>query len=369
VERAARRRERPDPGRQGLKTAAAQAFDPNSASAAGSGVFGLPFSERESALVLLPVPWEATVSYGGGTSQGPAAILAASRQVDLFAPDIRRPYEAGICMLAPSRRIRSENAAARRAAAPVIAAGGWDGRNSRFGKAAARVNAAGARLNALVRAESARILAAGKILGVVGGEHSVPFGAIQAAAARSRGFGILHLDAHSDTRDAFEGLRWSHASIMRNVLEDIPQVRRLVQVGIRDFCEEEHLYCRGLGKRVRTFRAQDLAAARFAGKSWDRTARDIVARLPKDVWVSFDIDALDPSLCPHTGTPVPGGLGFWEADHLLSRVVRSGRRIIGFDLCEVAPGRDDEWDANVGARILYRLCSWTLASQGKAALG
>jgi agmatinase len=344
------------------------AFNPNAAAAPDSGVFGLPYREEDSALVFLPVPWEATTSYGGGTSRGPAAILQASRQVDLYDLDVERPYAPGLHMLPESADVRAWNERAKAEAARVIEVGGEVKGKPALEEALATVNALGEKVNEQVRAETRRLLAAGKLVGVVGGDHSVPFGALQAVAERHRGFGVLHLDAHSDTRDAYEGFTWSHASIMRNVLDRIPQVTSLVQVGIRDVCEEEIQYVERQRQRVRVFYDRDNQRRKLEGISWAQIAREIVAPLPNEVWVSFDVDGLDPRYCPHTGTPVPGGLEFQEANYLLSTLVRSGRRIIGFDLNEVAPNLSDdgdEWDANVGARLLYKLAAWTLASQSR----
>ncbi len=342
-------------------------FDPNAAAAKDAGIFGLPHTPADAGLVLLPVPWEATTSYGGGTSDGPAAILRASHQVDLYDGDVVRPYEPGIAMLPEDPRVREWNAAARERAARIIEVGGDIGDDPSLHAALASVNEAGAALNRWVRDETRRWLDAGKIVGLVGGDHAVPLGALQAIAERHADFGVLHFDAHSDTRDAYEGFTWSHASILRNALDAVPQVTRLVQVGIRDFCEEEVDYCRAQGERVHVAYWRDLTRRRFEGETWGALCRDLVARLPRDVWITFDIDGLDPKLCPHTGTPVPGGLELDEATYLVGEVVRSGRRILGFDLNEVSPG-DDEWDANVGARLLYKLCAWTLASRGLCAL-
>ncbi|MGB3969170.1 MAG: arginase family protein, partial [Planctomycetota bacterium] len=205
----------------------------------------------------------------------------------------------------------------------------------------------------------AALFAAGKIPGIVGGDHSVPFGAIAAAAERHPGLGILHVDAHADLRVAYEGFRWSHASIMDNVLRDVPGVQRLVQVGIRDFGGQELAAITGSGGRVVTHFDLQWQRRRFAGTTFDALCREAIDALPRTVWISFDIDGLDPALCPHTGTPVPGGLQFAEAAHLIGVLAQSGRRIVGFDLVEVAPG-DDEWDANVGARLLYKLCGAAL---------
>jgi len=341
-------------------------FDPNGASDPDGGVFGLPYSVDEARLVYVPVPWEVTTSYGGGTSDGPRAILDASRQVDLYDLELGNFWEAGLAMLEEPRVIRSKNREGKRLAAPIIAAGGDVKGNRKLEAALRKVNALGGELNAWVHEATRALLDAGRIPAVVGGDHSVPFGAFQAVGEVHGDFGILHFDAHSDTRRAFEGFEWSHASIMHNALTKLPAVKRLVQVGIRDFCEEELDFTRGQGERVRVFFDEHLAARKHAGDPWQHIADDIVAALPAQVWVSFDIDGLDPRFCPHTGTPVPGGLDFWEAVAVIKTLARSGRRIVGFDLNEVAPGPDDEWDGNVGARLLYKLSGWCLRSHGLA---
>ena len=224
-----------------------------------------------------------------------------------------------------------------------------------------RINEASAELNDYVYGEAKRWLDAGKKVGVVGGDHSVPLGLIRAVAGRYPGVGILHVDAHADLREAYEGFTYSHASIMYNALHEAPGVGALVQVGIRDFCDEELEVARA-DERVVQFTDYELAAAQFEGETWRTVCDRIVAALPRQVYVSFDIDGLSPDNCPHTGTPVPGGLSFREAVYLLAAVVESGREIVGFDLCEVGPSRDGEWDANVGARVLYKLCNLTLKS-------
>ena len=338
------------------------AFDPSSA-ALHDGIYGLPFTPEDARVVLVPVPWEATVSYGSGTADGPAAILKASRQVDLLDRETGRPYEAGIAMLEIPPEVRAWSDEARGKAGPVIRAGG-PGDDRALKQAVADVDALGDRMNAWVYDQVRRRLEDGKLVGVVGGDHSVPFGAIQAVAEKHPGLGILHFDAHADLRRAYEGFRWSHASIMSNVLE-LAGVSRIVQVGIRDYSDEEDQIIRGNPNRLRTHFDPDLRRALFEGESWARIAGRIVADLPRHVYLSFDIDGLDPALCPHTGTPVLGGLSFPEATALLRTVVESGRRIVGFDLDEVAPdpsGRS-EWDGNVGARVLYKEIGFALLSQ------
>jgi agmatinase len=333
-------------------------FDPNAAAADGSGVYGLPHSPDEAKVVLIPVPFEATTSYGGGTVDGPRAILEASKQVDLYDRETGRPYEAGIAMLEEPSVLRALNEKARALAQPIIDAGGGDPEGT-----LAEVNRLCEEMNRWVESQTRDWLGKGKRVGVVGGDHSTPFGAIAAHAERYPGMGVLHLDAHADLRRAYEGFTWSHASIMFNVAERLPNVGRLVQVGIRDFCEEEQEVIDGSGGRIVTHYDADLAARRFEGEPWARQVERIVSALPKQVYLSFDIDGLDPTLCPHTGTPVPGGLSFQEACALIAGVVRSGREIVGFDLNEVAPSPDGgEWDGNVGARLLYKMIGWTLKS-------
>lgn len=338
-------------------------FDPNAAAPADSGVFGLPYTADEARLVYVPVPWEATTSYRGGTAGGPDAILAASHQVDLFDLEVDRPYEAGLHLLPADAEVAAWNAEARPLAERVIAVGGVIGEDDGLHRGLARVNALSDQLNEAVYRRFRGLYEAGKLPVLLGGDHSTPFGAIRAAAERYPGLGVLQVDAHMDLRSAYEGFTWSHASIMHNVLRHLPGVARLVQVGIRDFCEEEVTVAASAGARVRVWYDADLAARRFDGITWRQAAADIVAGLPQEVWISFDIDGLDPRLCPNTGTPVPGGLDFHEAVFLIAAVARSGRRIVGFDLNEVAPGRD-EWDANVGARLLYKMSAWALVSQG-----
>ena len=343
------------------------AFDPSAPAQPGSGIFGLPHQTDQARVILVPVPFDATTSYRPGAAAGPRAILEASRQVDLFDRETGRPYAAGIALLGESEEVRSWNLEARRAAEAVIEAGGVDPREPGLVEAAATVNGLGDRLNRWVEATVEDWLAEGRLVGTLGGDHAVPFGAIAAHARRYPGLGVLHLDAHADLRHAYEGFTWSHASIMHNVVTRLGGVARLVQVGIRDFSEEEHEDIARSGGRIVTFFDQELAAERFAGGSFAAQVERIVAALPRDVYLSFDIDGLDPTLCPHTGTPVPGGLAFHEACFLIAQVARSGRRIVGFDLCEVAPGPPgDEWDGNVGARLLYKVIGWLLRSRERS---
>jgi agmatinase len=336
-------------------------FDPDAPAGAESGIYGLPHTADESRVILIPVPWDATTSYRAGAARGPAAILRASRQVDLYDVETGEPYAAGIHMLDEDPRVQKLAADARAAAEPVIRAGG--AADAELAERLAVANELCAELDGWVRAEVERWLDRGKLVGVVGGDHSAPYGAIAALAARHPGMGVLHIDAHADLRQAYEGFARSHASIMYNVMTQL-QVSRLVQVGIRDLGAAEQAFIRDAGGRIVTHYEPDLAALRFGGEPWADQCARILAPLPDDVYLSFDIDGLDPVYCPNTGTPVPGGLTFAQALYLLRALGESGRRIVGFDLNEVAPGGpDDDWDGNVGARLLYKMIGWALRSQ------
>ncbi len=332
-------------------------FDPDHAAAEGSGIYGLPFKPEESKVVVIPVPFEATTSYGGGTSRGPEAVLQASRQVDLSDHDTGRPYAAGIAMLDIPRNVLRWNREAKALAKPVIRNGGVIDKKTTV--AAAKVNAIGDRVNKWVYDKAESLLEEAKLVVTLGGDHSVPFGAIRAHAEKYPGMGILHLDAHADLREAYEGFTWSHASIFNNVMTKIPQVGRLVQVGLRDVGEAEARMIETSRGRIVAFFDSDMAAKKDQGIGFAKIADEIVAALPKDVYLSWDIDGLDPTLCPGTGTPVPGGLSWNEAIALLRAIHRAGKRIVGLDLCEVSPG-ETEWDANVGARLLYKMIGFAL---------
>ncbi len=333
-------------------------FDPDAAAAPGTGVFGLPFTEAESRVVLIPVPFDATTSYRRGTANGPEAIRTASAQVDLYDRRFGRVYERGIFMAEESMAIRQLSDQTGAIAEPLIAGGGTTGNESKDAAILKHVNAASERINQFVFEETTKVLKAGKVPGIIGGEHSVPFGAIRACAEHYGPIGILHVDAHMDLRVAFEGFEWSHASIMHNVLTRIPQVRKIVQVGIRDFGEREFEFATAQGERAEVHFDDHWAQQMGDGAKLTELCAAAVRALPIRVYVSFDIDALDPSLCPHTGTPVPGGLAFNHATVLLDALQQSGKQVVGFDLVEVAPGpeTEPEWDANVGARVLYKLC-------------
>lgn len=338
-------------------------FDPDGVGVGNGAYFGLPFEPEAARLVLISAPWDVTVSYGAGTAYGPDAVIEASTQLDFHDPLAPGAWRRGIAtadvdysLLEQSQRLRSD---AERVIDHLEGGGSPD--DDYVVRKLRRVNEGCAAMNANIESQAARWLDAGKIVGLVGGDHSTPYGLVRALGARHTSFGILHLDAHCDLRDAYEGFAFSHASIMYNILRDVPQVVRIAQVGVRDFSEGEAALA-AAQERIATFDDLSLAEAAFRGETWDTQCRRIVESLPGEVYVSFDIDALTFENCPHTGTPVSGGLTFNQAVWLLATLVRSGRRIIGFDMVEVAPAGDERIDAITGARVLWKLCGQTLLS-------
>lgn len=326
-------------------------FDPDGPGG-GDGLYGLPLSPEECAVAVIPVPWEATASSGRGTAGAPAAVLEASHQVDLYDLDYGDFWRQGVGLAEPDDRVAAWAAEAEADALAVIAAGGG------MPEAAARVDALAEQVHASVEARAAAILARGGVPAVLGGDHSTPLGLHRAVAARHPGVGLLHIDAHADLREAYLGFRYSHASIFHNTLA-MPEVARLVGVGWRDVGAAEVARVRAEPDRIRAFWDRELGGHAAEGRPWAHTVGRIVDALPAMVHISVDIDGLEPTLCPTTGTPVPGGLSFRELQVLL-RAVSRARTVVGFDLCEVGA---TAWDANVGARVLYKLAGCALRSR------
>jgi len=330
-----------------------QEFNPSGFAVKNGNFIGLPYSEETAKIVLQPVPWEATVSYATGTATGPDNILEASYQLDLYDADVANAYKMGIFMRPIDQHILELSNRTRELATMHID-------NIESGKGiisdfVEKVNENSKKLNAWVKGQCSALLEQGKAVGLIGGDHSTPLGYLHALAERHEEFGILQIDAHCDLRNAYEGFIYSHASIFYNTLTEIPNVSKLVQVGIRDYCEEELDYIKDSKGRVEVLFDQAMNEAMFTGTTFHNICKDSVEKLPKKVYVSFDIDGLWPNLCPNTGTPVAGGLSLPQAFYLLKVLAESGRIIIGFDLCEV--GSAEEWDGNVGARVVYKLAN------------
>lgn len=336
-------------------------FDPNGTGQDSGNYFGLPFTPEDSKLVLLSVPWDVTASYGGGARFGPDAIIGASTQLDLYDHANPGGWQHGIGTIGIDYNIQDKSEFLRDEATKVMKhlVNGGTTSDEYVIRKAEKINSASESLNEYVYRQSLDWLSKDKAVGLVGGDHSTPFGLIKATAEKKGEISVLHIDAHADLRPGYEGFEYSHASIMYNVITKIPGVRQLTQVGVRDLCDIEASFAHD-NTKIEMFSDHTLASASFHGINWDTQCNKIIDTLGSMVYVSFDIDGLSPENSPNTGTPVPGGLSFNQAVYLLEKITLSGKTICGFDICEVAPSNNNEWDANVGARILYKLCNLTL---------
>ena len=270
--------------------------------------------------VVIPFGLEASVSYGGGTAQGPSAILRASQQLELYDEELGcEPYRAwGVAALRE----------------PVIEPS---------------IEAALVQLTDLVEG----VIAQDKFPLVLGGEHSLTPGAIRPIVTRHPDLVVLQLDAHTDLRDGYLGEPYSHAAAMRRVL-DLPGTS-LVSVGIRSASLEEVEFYAANHDRIQVHWAKDQAR-------WDMA--EIVAPLEgRPVYITFDIDALDSAIMPATGTPTPGGLGYWQALGLLRRACAAAGRVVGADLVEFAPIAGLHACDYTAAAVAYKLLAYALSGR------
>ena len=339
-------------------------FDPNAPSNPKNNIFGLPFTEDDARLVILPVPWEVTVSYGAGTSRACEHVFRASMQVDLYDGESDNAWRQGLYMRQPDKKVLMKSDYLRKEAELYInftSKGELIERNSFMCKSLKEINEGSNNLNKWVYEQTRDLLNQGKLVGLLGGDHSTPLGYYKAIAEKHGDFGILQIDAHCDLRQCYEDFVYSHASVMYNTLKEIPQLKRLVQAGVRDYSQQEWDYILNSDYRVITYFDKDIKERLYEGQTWKQIAEEIVNHLPEKVYISWDIDGLDPKLCPNTGTPVHGGFEAEQVLYLIRKIIQSGRKFIGFDLVEIGTGEND-WDANVGARILWKLSNLLVAN-------
>ena len=265
-------------------------------------------------VVVVPAPYDGTTCYRPGTREGPQAIIDASRNLELYDPELRRsPYRVGIHTL--------------RAIEPVMG------------------NAAGM-VDRIERVTTA-LLERGKFVATLGGDHLTAIGAIRAHAKRYPGMSVLQIDAHADLREEYEDSRMSAATVMRRVLEFCP---RTAQVGIRSLSEPEARLVEE--RKLPMWLASTIAEQTLRGRrDW---IDEVVASLSDEVYVTFDIDGLDPSLVPGTGTPEPGGLGWYDVMALLEAVT-ARRRVVGCDLVELSPLIEGHVSPVVAAKAVYKM--------------
>lgn len=330
-------------------------FDPNAVGIKNGNIFGFPVTQEEADIVIVPVPWDLTASYRKGTASAPDMVLSASTQLDFFHPSLYNAHDIKVHMTSVSEDMLNINNKMRSASLEYLEFlenGGELEENSEHSLFLEAANEAHENISNALYQKSKKILSEGKTPAALGGEHSIPLGLLRALGEHYDAFGILQIDAHADLRDSYEGFKQSHASIFHNVLSEVKSVKSLIQLGVRDLCQEEFDRIKK-DNRVTTFFDWDLKEGQYRGEFWGEQVAEIINELPQLIYISFDIDGLDPSLCPNTGTPVPGGLKLEEIRYLFDRIITSGRKIIGFDLCEI--GSADEWDANVGSRVLWEL--------------
>jgi agmatinase len=272
----------------------------------------LPFCPAEQArVVVLPAPLEATVSWRGGTRLGPQAILDASRNMELYEEETgSEPHLAGIHTL-PEPELPQDPEAALEMLQPICR----------------------------------EVMAAGKLLVTLGGEHTVSLAPIRAAREVLGEFSILQLDAHADLRDSYLGDPLSHACTMRRARELAP----VVGVGIRSLSAEEAEFMRREG--TQPFWARDLQ-----GAGWQQA---VIDRLSPRVYVTIDLDVFDPAVMPAVGTPEPGGLGWYPVLSLLAAVAAQ-RQVVGFDVVELAPLPGQVASDFLAARLTYKFLAYLL---------
>ena len=270
--------------------------------------------------VLLPVPYERTTTYRKGTAHGPAALLEASAQVELFDEETRtEPLERGVATL------------------DSITTGAMPDR-----------------LAERLEADVGGLLDRGKLVGCIGGEHSISLGPIRAAAKRHPGLGVLQIDAHPDLRDSYEGTKYGHGCVMRRVLDDA-SIGTLVQVGLRAVSDEDDAAMKADARILPHY------AFELARRPLDEWVAEVVDALPDKVYLSFDLDGLDPSIIPGTGTPEPGGLGWWDTLALL-RAVFEKREVVAFDVVELLPEPPSHVSDVAAAHLVFKILAYAAAS-------
>jgi len=280
------------------------------------GAFGgldEPQSLEAARFVVLPIPYDGTSTWQKGADAGPGAVLAASANMELYCIETdSEPWRRGIATLAPLAGFETPE-----------------------------------EMVSTVREATSELLAEDRILIGLGGEHSVSIGLIQAHAARHRDLTVLQLDAHADTRDSYEGSRFNHACVMARAAE----VARTVSVGVRSMDASE---VPGLDRR-RVFFAHEFSAG--------KTTRAVLDLLDGPVYVTIDLDVLDPAEMPATGTPEPGGLGYRQVLRLLAEVCMR-RLVVGFDVVELMPMAGNRAPDFLAARLIYQLMAYLDAGRG-----
>ena len=338
-------------------------FNPNAIIPDNGNYFGFPLEAEDAALVLISAPWDTTVSTRAGSSYAPDAIIEASRFIDFYEPSAPNSWRKGIATAPIDYSIQDLSHRLRSDADKIISLSHTDAEyifeNIMHDRRLRRINEASMSVNDKIYSQAKHWLERGKIVGLVGGDQSTAYGNIRAMGEYHQHIGVLHIDARCNLKENHYGFTHSHDSIMHNVLRDIEGIDRLVSVGVREFSHAEWERAEQ-DERIRLFTGQYIWTAHFEGVNWSTIAQEIVDSLPEKVYISLDIDGLTIECSPHTGTTISGGLRFPEVVYLMSKIVASGRQIVGFDLTEVVPDVDDKSDAMIAARLLFKMCSMAL---------
>ena len=326
----------------------------------GGYYFGDKTSPKDADVVIVSAPWSVTSDFGRGATYTPDAVIDASAESGLYDANSGISAEGRVATVEIDYNIQELSEHLGREAERVAHHTSAD--DSVVGEYVARkvahVNEGFAEMQTTVYKQVKCWASKGKRIAVIGGDHSVAFGAVKALSEQDEEVGGLFIDAHADFSRDGEIFNYSHRSVARNIVEEIPAVG-LVEVGVRDIKEIEAKELNSNDK-VKLFLAEKIAARRFGGESWGDICREIVGLLPQKVYVSLDIDALKIEFCNNTNAPVPGGMTFDEVVYLVNSVVESGREIVGFDISEVVSSIDNKMDAIVGARLLAKMCVATL---------
>ncbi|MCZ0932170.1 MAG: arginase family protein [Oligoflexia bacterium] len=323
--------------------------------------FEVDTSFETADLILIPAPWSATVSYGGGTEKGPELVRKASHQLDFFNPLFQCSYNDRIHFEENDPVIESLNSQALNWLKKLEAK-----KTPRFYDS---INQASQSVLDWLYEKSLKASHQEKIPALVGGEHSVSEGILSFIGDKYKGdYGILHLDAHADLRETYQGFKHSHASVMDNVLNLKQPPKKLVQVAVRDLCESEYKKIKE-DRRIHCYFDEEIYTRIFKGEKWAVICEEIISQLPYRVYVSLDVDGLSWSYAPGTGTPVPGGLSFNQVLYLLAEIKRQNKKVISFDVVETSAGGENqnfaERNGNVSARLIYYLSGLALHSYGK----
>jgi agmatinase len=320
-------------------------FNPSNIGVNNGNIFGFPYGKDTAHIHILPIAWEATASFGRGCAKSYQAIRQASLQLD-FYDEKGAFWKTPVYMQEGLGEILNNRAAQKATDLIDFLENGGQilDRTVDFDE----INALSKALNSLVEETCHDLIKQGKKIIILGGDHSVPLGLIK-ALDNNQSFGVLHFDAHADLRPGYEGFTYSHASIMHHARQ-LPNVESITSIGLRDISPEEAEIIRN-DTHIDAYSDKWLSTQRLNSRPFSAVINEILEKLPKKIYLSFDVDCLDPSLCPNTGTPVPGGLTWHEIQAFIDALYHSDIDIIGADLCETG---NHPWDAQVSARILYQ---------------